>query len=560
MTMGDRSLSFPTKGSWAVWALALIVFQLAILRELSAGRFMILSVPEADADLLWIFHTITKITLFGAAATLLAAIVERRFANNLVIGGPWRGVILTLQLGLFGLLVVIVGGLPKDIRSVAFPLELQARYFATSATFFAWQLSSLLLVAPPRLWREVKPQSIAFIGLAMLSAAILSANQGALLSVVSDALEDITLKASLFFYSILGRTDPLVFVFEGIPRVKVGDFIVGVGTACAGYQGLLASTTIMVGLLLLEWKSLKPGPAIALAVVTVTTVFVMNSVRIGTLLHIGEAYSAEMAVNGFHSYFGTLSLFAVIALGMFALQQPFFRRVPTRAVHDSSSLAACSTADARNSLRAVEAYVYLLPLSFYLVTTMVVGLFETNFNWLYPVSTLVGFALLYIYRNMLHKEFADGVDFSGFGIGMLVFIFWILMIPQDTQEETRFAEALSAVPLWVAIGWVIMRTLGSSIVVPILEELAFRAGLLRVMKSLARPHMGRMPALAVAILGSSLAFGFLHSNIWAGTVAGIGYGVLIIRTGRIGNAIVAHAVTNFLIAVTAIGVGRWSLW
>jgi membrane protease YdiL (CAAX protease family) len=53
----------------------------------------------------------------------------------------------------------------------------------------------------------------------------------------------------------------------------------------------------------------------------------------------------------------------------------------------------------------------------------------------------------------------------------------------------------------------------------------------------------------------------MHGGRWElGTVAGVVYALLIRQTGRMGNAVVAHALTNALIAVYVLSFGQWQLW
>jgi uncharacterized membrane protein (UPF0136 family) len=46
----------------------------------------------------------------------------------------------------------------------------------------------------------------------------------------------------------------------------------------------------------------------------------------------------------------------------------------------------------------------------------------------------------------------------------------------------------------------------------------------------------------------------------AGTVAGMFYAWALYRRGRVGDAIIAHATTNALIAADVLILGNWSLW
>jgi membrane protease YdiL (CAAX protease family) len=42
--------------------------------------------------------------------------------------------------------------------------------------------------------------------------------------------------------------------------------------------------------------------------------------------------------------------------------------------------------------------------------------------------------------------------------------------------------------------------------------------------------------------------------------AGMAYGAIAIKTGRIGEAVVAHATTNALIAAAVLLFDQWQLW
>jgi CAAX prenyl protease-like protein len=65
----------------------------------------------------------------------------------------------------------------------------------------------------------------------------------------------------------------------------------------------------------------------------------------------------------------------------------------------------------------------------------------------------------------------------------------------------------------------------------------------------------------VALLASSLAFGMLHGGRWiSGTLAGLLYAIALLRRGSIGDAVVAHATTNALLAAWVLIGGNWYLW
>ena len=60
---------------------------------------------------------------------------------------------------------------------------------------------------------------------------------------------------------------------------------------------------------------------------------------------------------------------------------------------------------------------------------------------------------------------------------------------------------------------------------------------------------------------TALVFGFAHGALWLpGTVAGLVFGLLIVRRGQIGEAVIAHAASNALIAAAVLGWSQWQLW
>ena len=97
--------------------------------------------------------------------------------------------------------------------------------------------------------------------------------------------------------------------------------------------------------------------------------------------------------------------------------------------------------------------------------------------------------------------------------------------------------------------------------VPIAEELAYRGYLLRRLltedfESVPFGSVGWIPLLVTAV-----AFGVLHGALWLpGIAAGVGYGLVLTRTGRMGEAVAAHAASNLLLAAWVLTAGQRQLW
>jgi len=58
-----------------------------------------------------------------------------------------------------------------------------------------------------------------------------------------------------------------------------------------------------------------------------------------------------------------------------------------------------------------------------------------------------------------------------------------------------------------------------------------------------------------------VVFGIVHGALWLpGIVAGLAYGLILIRRGRLGEAVAAHATTNALVVMAVLASGQWQLW
>ena len=204
---------------------------------------------------------------------------------------------------------------------------------------------------------------------------------------------------------------------------------------------------------------------------------------------------------------------------------------------------------------------YIAPFLAILAATMVSRATSGSFEWMYPLRFFAAAGVLLFFRRKY-----TSIDWK-FGwaapvVGGLVFLLWIgLDRIAGTHAESAIAMALAAAPLAPRITWLVFRTLAAVITVPIAEELAFRGFLLRrlIAADFESVDLRRWSFVAVSV--SSLAFGLLHGDRWiAGSMAGLLYAGVQKWRGRIGDAIVAHGVTNALISIWVLWGGHWSLW
>ncbi|MGZ4835717.1 MAG: CAAX prenyl protease-related protein, partial [Terriglobales bacterium] len=111
------------------------------------------------------------------------------------------------------------------------------------------------------------------------------------------------------------------------------------------------------------------------------------------------------------------------------------------------------------------------------------------------------------------------------------------------------------------IFWLNARSLAACVTVPIAEELAFRGYLMRRLVAADFEIVDPRHITWFSLALSSIVFGVLHGSSWlAGVAAGLIYGWLYARKGRIGDAVVAHATTNFFLTLCVLVLHQWQFW
>ena len=217
----------------------------------------------------------------------------------------------------------------------------------------------------------------------------------------------------------------------------------------------------------------------------------------------------------------------------------------------------------------------LLPFGVFLLLTAGQGRFgEESAYWFYLAKTVVGAWMVLAVRPLIGEmRWAFSVESVVVGVG--VFVMWVGLeglYPGLGQIMGgllgREAEASSAWNPHLVFGagtglawfFVLARVLGSTLVVPPLEEVVFRSTLYRYVVdpdflkvSMKRFHWG-------ALLFSSLIFALQHEQWLAGFLCGAAYQWLVIRKGRLGDAMTAHTITNFLLAGWVVFRDAWQFW
>ena len=107
----------------------------------------------------------------------------------------------------------------------------------------------------------------------------------------------------------------------------------------------------------------------------------------------------------------------------------------------------------------------------------------------------------------------------------------------------------------------LLRGLRAALIVPIVEELFWRAWLMRwlIAADFATVPLGRYSARAFCIV--AVLFASEHGPYWdVGLAAGVLYNWWMIRTRSLGDLILAHGVTNACLSLFVVAAGKWEYW
>ncbi len=234
--------------------------------------------------------------------------------------------------------------------------------------------------------------------------------------------------------------------------------------------------------------------------------------------------------------------------------------------------------DLLNSLRKSPELSRAVPFVVFLLLTSAKDWFgPAGMYWIYLAKTGVGAWLLWEVRGVV-AEMRWKASPEAVLVGVAVAVMWIGLDPfypgQDALwYKLGFGKDPAKTPPteWnpftqfgagSLMGWlfVVVRTVGSSLVVPPLEEVFYRSFVYRYLISpeFEKVPLNRFHPTSLAI--TCLVFAFTHQQWLAGILCGLAYHGLVIRKNRLGDAMVAHGITNFLLAVWVVGRGDWKFW
>lgn len=458
-------------------------------------------------------------------------------AGSLAIPEPWRPwPWLALQPAAFACVLAfaprVLGG---DAASPG-----PGSILTLAALFAASVLLALFAAAPPRFFAEALLHNWRYPLLALAS--------GALSWRAATAAEDLwgvlsagTLRATSFLLR-LGPGEPMVDTEGSI--LGLDGFEVHIAAVCSGADG-----TGLVVLFQALWISLvrdrlRLPRALVLLPIGVAAALLANVLRIAALVWLGAAGHETLATGGFHSKLGWI-LFMGIAIGTVAA---------------GDRVAWLQAPGAREASRSpglpASAASYVAPLLAALAVSVVTGVLgDGRFDRWYAARILAACAVLYLVRASLPRPSYSWSWVPILG-GALVCLAWVPLGGGSAPPP----EALLHLSAHERAAWIAARLVGSCLVIPVVEELAFRGFLLRWLVS---PDFDEVPPRTftwTAVMVSSLVFGTMHASWALGAVAGLAFAAVFVWRGRLSDAVVAHAVANAGVAAAVLGGGQWGLW
>ena len=218
----------------------------------------------------------------------------------------------------------------------------------------------------------------------------------------------------------------------------------------------------------------------------------------------------------------------------------------------------------RKSFAASPALARVAPFLIFLALTFCQGKFgAASAYWFYFAKTLAGAWLIWEMRPFV-SEMRWAFSWEAVAVGVGIFAIWVGLDPfyrhlmKPGAEWNPPAQFGDHSPLaWLMVT---TRMLGSTFIVPPLEEVFYRSFLYRCIAKKDFLSVPLNPFLPLPFFATAAVFGLSHNEWLAGILCGAAFQWLVISKNRLGDAMTAHAITNFLLGAWIVWKGAWHFW
>jgi uncharacterized protein len=211
---------------------------------------------------------------------------------------------------------------------------------------------------------------------------------------------------------------------------------------------------------------------------------------------------------------------------------------------------------------------YVLPMGIFLVITGAASQWPGAYPFFYCLKTvLTAVALILLWRQ--YTPIRWNYAWLGAVVGIIGIVQWIgmqLVLQKHIPFFRPSGDAFNPFTYFHSAvqrdAFIAVRMIGAVLVVPVMEELFWRDFLWR---QILAPNDFKLAAIGEWSLSTFLivaaAFATVHGNWWPTAIVwALLIGLLLVYTKSIGACIIAHAVTNLLLAVYVLVYHDWSFW
>ena len=351
-----------------------------------------------------------------------------------------------------------------------------------------------------------------------------------------EAVTEITFAAVVAALTFIGYD---VLSDAATKAIGNSEFAVLVGPQCSGVEGFMLISVFLTIYMALFWRDLRFPQVLILYPVGLFVSWCFNVLRITVLIMIGLEGQPDLAIGAFHSHAGWLSftlLSILLILSSHAI--PWFRK------------ETGGEAPALPPFFRDPAVVQILPFLVFMASALLASTFFENASLLYPWRMLaVGIALALVWPGL--KALPWRVDPLAIGAGLAIAAMWIATGDAPAEDAALPFAGLTGAAL---ILWIVVRILGTTVFVPVLEEIFFRGYLFQLIAP-----KRQMVQMVLAVVISTAAFAALHDRWLVAAIAGLIFAGLVWRSNNVTDAILSHAVANGAIAAWVLATGAWHI-
>ena len=205
-----------------------------------------------------------------------------------------------------------------------------------------------------------------------------------------------------------------------------------------------------------------------------------------------------------------------------------------------------------------------VPFVIFGLLSVVQGWFGDNTQYyIYALKTVIGIWILLLVRSSV-PEMRWDLSWSGVIVGAGIFWAWVGLdghYPKIFTEAEGFNPNRSyGVHSVLANTFIGVRLIGSSLVVPPLEEVFYRSYLYRFIRSSSFMEIPLKGFEWKSFLLTAVVFGLGHYEWLPGILCAFAYQALVCWKGRLGDAVTAHTITNFLLGLWILSYNAWHFW